>query len=80
MRIIIETNGAEQVALQSEDKLKPGGRGASEKSTMDGGGPSKELLVALGEQASGPAATMGSTTREPYIVPVSAGGSPTARH
>jgi hypothetical protein len=80
MRIIIETNGPEQVALQSEGKLMPSERGIGEKSAMDGGGPSKELLAALGEQDSGPAATKGSVTREPYIVPVSAGGSPTARH
>lgn len=80
MRIIIETSGTEQVAFRSEDKLMPTGRGAAEENALDGGGPSKELLLALSEQDSGLAATKGSTAREPYIVPVSAGGSPMARH
>jgi hypothetical protein len=79
MRIVIETTGSEQLALQPEEQsavARP--RVSAPEAAMDGGAPGQDLLLTLGERASAPPARKGSAPQEPYIMPVPSGEP--ARH
>jgi hypothetical protein len=80
MRIIIETTGAEQIAIRPEEQLGAGqGVSVSAGAAMDAGPPREELLQALGEGVTAPSMKRAATPEEPYPT-ATTGGKPPAWH
>lgn len=81
MRIIIETSESEErVLLRPEDQPMTHRAAGSEPDATDAGPPHEDLMQALNERASAPAASRAGALEEPFAMVMTGGEPSSSRH